>query len=80
MFYLCIELYFCTFCQFNNNVLPLAEVVIKPVISPTELYHMLLSKNCDYIIMDVRAGNEFETSHINHKCCINVPKEIIPPG
>ncbi|CAG2225089.1 UBP5 [Mytilus edulis] len=32
------------------------------------------------IIMDVRSDKDFKESHINHKCCINIPVEIVPPG
>ena len=49
-------------------------------ITPTSLYTLLQEQDIQLIIMDVRTEIEYKESHINQKCCINIPENIIPPG
>ena len=49
-------------------------------ITPTSLYTLLQEQDIQLIIMDVRTEIEYKESHINQKCCINIPENIVPPG
>ena len=62
----------------------IAEVIEPKVtpgeITPTSLYTLLQEQDIQLIIMDVRTEIEYKELHINHKCCINIPENIVPPG
>ncbi|CAC5425634.1 USP8 [Mytilus coruscus] len=59
---------------------PVTPKTIQGQITPTSLYTLLQEQDIQLIIMDVRSDKDFKESHITHKCCINIPVEIVPPG
>ncbi|XP_052096420.1 ubiquitin carboxyl-terminal hydrolase 8-like [Mytilus californianus] len=59
---------------------PVTPKTIQGQITPTSLYTLLQEPDIQLIIMDVRSDKDFKESHINQKCCINIPVEIVPPG
>ncbi|KAK7113963.1 ubiquitin carboxyl-terminal hydrolase 8-like isoform X2 [Littorina saxatilis] len=52
----------------------------QPLLNPTQLCNLLRDHSAQLILMDARSGADFAESHINHKACISVPKEVLPPG
>ncbi|KAG1679602.1 Ubiquitin carboxyl-terminal hydrolase 8 [Nymphon striatum] len=64
---------------FNEEEKDGPVVIYKDLIDCRSLYG-LISKKKSLIIMDVRSADDYETSHIKHSSCINVPNSILRPG